>query len=86
MILCELLYSLSIKQIYEEDALVKDELKEKNIIEDDEPILEKINISTKHETIVDDKKYTCDCGSLLNKNGKTKHEQSLKHKKFIDSK
>ena len=59
---------------------------EKNIIEDDEPILEKINISTKHETIVDDKKYTCDCGSLLNKNGKTKHEQSLKHKKFIDSK
>ena len=46
----------------------------------------KKNISTKKETIVNDKKYTCECGSHLNKNGKTKHEQSLKHKKFIDSK
>ena len=54
--------------------------------EDDEPILEKTNTSTKDEIIVDDKKYTCDCGSVLNKNGKTKHEETLKHKKFIDSK
>jgi len=61
---------------------------EKNIIEDDEsePILEKINISTKKETIVDDKKYTCECGSVLNKNRKTKHKQTLKHKKIIESK
>jgi len=34
MILCELIYSLSIKQIYEEDALVQENLKEKNIIEE----------------------------------------------------
>jgi O-antigen/teichoic acid export membrane protein len=34
MILCEILYSLSIKQIYEEDALVIEDLKEKDIIEE----------------------------------------------------
>jgi len=34
MILCELLYGLSIKQIYEEDALVIEDLKEKDIIEE----------------------------------------------------
>jgi hypothetical protein len=35
-------------------------------------------------TEIDIKKYTCECGSVINKNGKTKHEQSLKHKKFIE--
>ena len=34
MILCELLYSLSIKQIYEEDTQISKDLKEKNIIEE----------------------------------------------------
>jgi len=34
---------------------------------------------------IDSKKYTCECGNTLNKTGKLKHEQSSKHKNFIEN-
>ena len=46
----------------------------------------KIPVKEEPKRKTDDKKYTCECGTTLNKNGKSKHEQSLKHKKFIEIK
>jgi len=50
----------------------------------DENVLEKDTKIYTLDNKENNKKYTCVCGSTLNKNFKIKHEQSLKHKKFID--
>ena len=60
-----------------------DDLDSDSLNEDVKPAIE---IEIKIDDIIDPKKYTCECGNTLNKTGKLKHEQSLKHKKFIESK
>jgi hypothetical protein len=70
---------LSIIENIDELSLSDKELELLKIVEKPEK-LEKEKI----EKSKNDKKYICDCGVILNKSNKVKHEQTLKHKKFIE--
>ena len=70
---------LYINKDFWKEFITEDEIKNNK-----ENILETI-IKSKDNLKTDDKKYTCECGSIINKTGKSKHEKSLKHKNFIES-
>ena len=60
--------------------------KDENTIQNEDYVSESEEINTECKLKINNDKYTCECGSIINKTGKTKHEKSLKHKKFIQSK
>ena len=70
---------LYINKDFWKEFITEDEIKNNK-----ENILETI-IKSKDNLKTDDKKYTCECGSIINKTGKSNHEKSLKHKNFIES-
>jgi hypothetical protein len=73
---------LSIIENIDELSLSDKELELLKIVEKPEKP-EKLE-KEKIEKSKNDKKYICDCGVILNKSNKVKHEQTLKHKKFIE--
>jgi len=48
---------------------------------------DKARYEANKETILEKKKekYTCECGSTLRKDGKSEHEKSIKHKKYLEN-
>ena len=66
---------LSFKKDFWKEFITEDEIKN----------VKETIIKCKDNLKTDNKKYTCECGSIINKTGKSKHEKSLKHKNFIES-